>query len=235
MVSTSETFNKASYRLLKWPPKSTSKRTQSTPVKSTLDKYRPYKNILSISHKICTQLYIGSFYCGSYCIHGMNLPKSFRVASQALGQSCDCPSANEATLKDTSKINSFCWSIHNKVNKKHVHNNIWDVLYMIISSSKSDMDAEYTVSLVITMISRLRESIPRLFNGGRTTMTTHSAPACSQVLLVKPQGVWARSIEAWARSCDRRNLEFRRWGSLGPSNVMTIIITQVQQQILKFF
>ena len=51
-----------------------------------------------------------------------------------------------------SKINCFSLSIHNKVNKKHVHNNIWDVMYMIISSSKSDMDTEYTVSLVITMI-----------------------------------------------------------------------------------
>ena len=34
----------------------------------------------------------------------------------------------------------------------------------------------------------LRESIPMLFNGGRTTMTTHCAPAYSQVLPVKPQG-----------------------------------------------
>ena len=70
----------------------------------------------------------------------------------------------------------------------------------------------------------LRESIPRLFNGGRTTMTTHWAPACSQVLPVKPKGVWARGIEAWARSRDRRNLEFRRWGSLGPSSVMSSYI-----------
>ena len=29
------------------------------------------------------------------------LPKSFRVASLALGQSYDCPSATEVTLKDT--------------------------------------------------------------------------------------------------------------------------------------
>ena len=33
---------------------------------------------------------------------------------------------------------------------------------------------------------------PRLFNRGRTPMTTRSATACSQVLPVKPQGVWAR-------------------------------------------
>ena len=51
-------------------------------------------------------------------------------------------------------------------------------------------------------------------------MTTHCAPACSQALPVKPQGVWARGIEACARSRDRRNLEFRRWGSLGPSSIM---------------
>ena len=33
-------------------------------------------------------------------------------------------------------------------------------------------------------------------------MTTHFAPACSQVLPVKPQGVWARGVEAWAGSRD---------------------------------
>ena len=36
-------------------------------------------------------------------------------------------------------------------------------------------------------------------------MTTRCAPACSQVLPVKPQGVWARGIEPWARSRDRRD------------------------------
>ena len=66
----------------------------------------------------------------------------------------------------------------------------------------------------------LRESIPRLFNGGKTTMTTRCAPACSQALPVKPQGVWARGIEAWARSRDLRKLEFRRWGSSGPSSLI---------------
>ena len=34
----------------------------------------------------------------------------------------------------------------------------------------------------------LRESIPRLFYGGKTTMTTRCAPAWSQALPVKPQG-----------------------------------------------
>ena len=60
-----------------------------------------------------------------------------------------------------------------------------------------------------------RESIPRLFNDRRTTMTTRCAPACSQALPVKPQGVWARGIETWAGSRDLRNLGFRRWGSPG--------------------
>ena len=53
-------------------------------------------------------------------------------------------------------------------------------------------------------------------------MTTWCAPACSQALPVKPQGVWARGIEAWAGSRDIRNLEFRRWGSSGPSSLMSM-------------
>ena len=54
-------------------------------------------------------------------------------------------------------------------------------------------------------------------------MTTRCAPACSQALPVKPQGVWARGIEAWSRSCDLRKLEFRRLGSSGPSSLMKTI------------
>ena len=51
----------------------------------------------------------------------------------------------------------------------------------------------------------LRESILRLLNEGTTAMTARCAPACSQALPVKPQGVWARGIEAWARSRDLWN------------------------------
>ena len=40
----------------------------------------------------------------STLIHRIPLPISFRVASLALGQSYDCPSACEATLKDMGKI-----------------------------------------------------------------------------------------------------------------------------------
>ena len=46
----------------------------------------------------------------------------------------------------------------------------------------------------------LRESILRLLNEETTAMTGCCAPACSQALPVKPQGVWARGIEAWSRS-----------------------------------
>ena len=80
--------------------------------------------------------------------------------------------------------------------------------------------------------SSLQESIPRLFNGGRTTMTTRCAPACSQALTFKALGVWARGIEAWAWSRDSRNLEFRRWGSSGPSSLMVVFVRVTIHQIL---
>ena len=74
----------------------------------------------------------------------------------------------------------------------------------------------------------LRESILRLFNEGRTTMTTRCAPA----LLVKPQGVWARGVEVWVGSCDLRNQEFRRWGSSGPTNLMEHGLGPLHSQIV---
>ena len=43
--------------------------------------------------------------CFMTWIHGIDLPLFVRVASLALGQSYDCPSASEATLLDMSKIN----------------------------------------------------------------------------------------------------------------------------------
>ena len=43
-------------------------------------------------------------------------------------------------------------------------------------------------------------------------MTACCAPACSQALPVKPHGVWARGIEAWARSSDLRKWSCRGGG-----------------------
>ena len=62
----------------------------------------------------------------------------------------------------------------------------------------------------------LRESVPRLLNEGSTAMTACCAPACSQALPVEPQGVWARGIEAWAKSRDRRNWSCGGGGLRGP-------------------
>ena len=58
-----------------------------------------------------------SIFCGMY-VHsfafcryvGVYIPIYFRVASLALGQSYDCPSASEATLKDMGyKIRWYLW------------------------------------------------------------------------------------------------------------------------------
>ena len=56
--------------------------------------------------------------------------------------------------------------------------------------------------------------------GGMTTMTTHCAPACSQILPVKPQAVWARGIEGWGHLTVPKS-GVSEVGSLGPSSVMS--------------
>ena len=59
--------------------------------------------IHSISHKICTQFWCAYFYLWfvirSHWTCVINLPIFLRIASQVLGQSYDCPSASEGTLK----------------------------------------------------------------------------------------------------------------------------------------
>ena len=59
---------------------------------------------------------------------------SFRVASLALGQSYDCPSASEATLKDMGKIRQYHTAIkRNKVqNCVHI---IWRILYIVTTGN----------------------------------------------------------------------------------------------------
>ena len=76
------------------------------------------------THEICTYFY-HAMSCGYqlFQIHMVNLPIFFKVASLALGQSCDCPSAREATLKNMGKINYY----HTQQNTTHVHI-LWDVL-----------------------------------------------------------------------------------------------------------
>ena len=70
--------------------------------------------------------------------------------------------------------------------------------------------------VVVAVVGSLRESIPRLLNEGSTAMTACCAPACSQALPVKPQGVWARGIDAWARSRDRHKWSCGGGGLRGP-------------------
>ena len=51
----------------------------------------------------------------------MYLPISFRVTSLALGQSYDCPSASEVTLKDMGKINKYQTTTkHKKTENKKI-------------------------------------------------------------------------------------------------------------------
>ena len=57
----------------------------------------------------------------------LHVPIFFKVASLALGQSYDCPSASEATLKDMGKINWY--QTHNKTQQNGHNVHIpWDVL-----------------------------------------------------------------------------------------------------------
>ena len=63
---------------------------------------------LIIEHKIYRTKYAYSFILlfyiiNSYWFHMIHLPISFRVASVALRQSYDCPSATDSTLKDMDK------------------------------------------------------------------------------------------------------------------------------------
>ena len=69
---------------------------------------------------------------GSWWIHVDYLPTSFRVGSLALGQSYDCPSASEATLKDMGIIGMYETTA--KQNTKSVYN-YWDVLCIIAWAS----------------------------------------------------------------------------------------------------
>ena len=75
-----------------------------------------FVEVLIISYKctvFCHKSYIcyASFCCGriiafigSLCVRYWIF---FRVASLALGQSCDCPSASKVTLKDMDKIHQY--------------------------------------------------------------------------------------------------------------------------------
>ena len=55
----------------------------------------------------CFVLFCFGYVTGSQWIHVVYLLISFRVTSLALGQSYDCPSASEVTLKDMDTINLY--------------------------------------------------------------------------------------------------------------------------------
>ena len=89
--------------------------------------------------------------------------------------------------------------------------------------------------VVVVSVMHYRNQSGGCWMGVLSTMTTRCAPACSQALPVKPQGVWARGIEAWAGSPDLRNLKFRRWGSSGHSSLMIITALRLISISLRFF
>ena len=173
----------------------------------------------------CLNDYIGTVFL--FClriVRGQNLlffgkcgPKTGQTASRPDGHQHVFPYYLCPWNDHWYFFNSIQVKFYIEVNMYHIqlHNEDWNPI--------SDHTQPKNLSLhrmVKKPSSALRESIPRLFNGGRTIMTTRCAPACSQALPVKPQGVWARRIEAWAGSRYLRNLEFRRWGSSGPSSLM---------------
>ena len=84
--------------------------------------------ISSMSHQLCTG-FCSAFFCFSlqYGISSYGfmiyLLIFFRVASLALGQSYDCPSASEATLKDMTKLAQYPTTTK--------HNQAW-TMYIIL-------------------------------------------------------------------------------------------------------
>ena len=82
------------------------------------------------AHKFLFLLF-GQMYYHSLWICGIHLPLYFRVALLALGQSYDCPSASEVTLKDSGKIT--CTKPKAKPNKAQINclHSSWDVCIII--------------------------------------------------------------------------------------------------------
>ena len=59
---------------------------------------------------LCVQSIYAWFYCVWFVVKWLHMSKLsifFRVTSLSLGQSHDCPSASEATLKNMGKINKY--------------------------------------------------------------------------------------------------------------------------------
>ena len=85
-----------------------------------------------IPHKICAWLSFDLFPCGHIIVHD-GFMHSFnyihhRVASLALGQSYDCPSASEATLKDMGKIcHPLIITKHNKVGRVQIIHGLYSM------------------------------------------------------------------------------------------------------------
>ena len=76
--------------------------------------------------QLCKGYFLLCFLFGLYYqflwIHVTHLPISFRIASLALGQSCDCPSACEVTLKDIGKQVSDVHNGPTQQSMNHVRN-----------------------------------------------------------------------------------------------------------------
>ena len=82
------------------------------------------------SHELCTHFTLLSFVVVLYLVLVKFIYISFRVTSLALGQSHDCPSASEVTLKDIGKTGHYHITTKCKQSMNHAQN-FWDVSHRV--------------------------------------------------------------------------------------------------------
>ena len=69
-----------------------------------ISNFIPHFTVHVITYPCCELIHVSKRGLCSQLIHVTHLPMAFRVASLALGQSYDCPSASDVTLKDKGKM-----------------------------------------------------------------------------------------------------------------------------------
>ena len=134
----------------------------------------------------CTQMgfveFIMVFVINHYWINMMYLPISFRVASLALGQSYDCPSASEATLKDMDEIDHQVPQ-QNTRDLEPCANVLWWTLFINIYHEAGNFTSMYIYTHTSTRSTFTPQgSVPSSKTAWKTNSTWHESDAMNEVV-----------------------------------------------------
>ena len=207
----SESRSKSRYRSARWwlAPRLTFEYHNQTGICFTKTRNYCHRNKIYVLTSLLKQIYLQSAECARiYCTVNMVCHSCYHhrefTSRRTHEQRCgDCG------FEMTSQL--LPWTLSERTSHRQINDAIWDLRHDLRRDSIESRWFSFVNTTWLGPGPSLKWDSVRV---------QAKSWVKSQVKTVSEYGPRARGSEAWVGSRDRRNLEFLRWGSSGPSSLM---------------